>query len=80
MYLNAKNAGSKQDAHKKYYDSGELADKVFKAYAITGEFKTMLAKVIVWKDELLESCITDMLMLMSWDLAFCKRNFAFSVC
>ena len=43
MYLNASNAGTKKDAHKWYYDSSELADKVFYAYDVTGKFWPELA-------------------------------------
>ena len=38
VYLNASNAGTKKDAHKRYYDSSELADKVFHSFAVTGKF------------------------------------------
>lgn len=36
VYLNASNAGTSKDAHKRFYDSSALADKVFHAYAVTG--------------------------------------------
>ena len=38
MYLNASNAGTKNDAHKRYYDFSELADKAFYSFAVTGKF------------------------------------------
>ena len=73
VYLNASNAGTKKDAHKRYYDSTELADKVFYAYAVTGKFWPELADLGLTYVTRLDLTIVELLGLnWSWFEIFCN--------